>query len=165
MKQRGNVQSTNHHSFSLYRCLQVQDPKPAASANTIVSSNITFARCAGCGGWGKDLLRPSGFCGYCERKQRVNKQPAQQAQQAQQVQRARMGYSSSSSTIVSKTAEVLAQQPKLRMNKKRPGLLIISAINCSFQYSTVLSRKAEMGEVWHRPSGLWRKSRGIGTPS
>lgn len=93
----------------------MQQKAEVKSTATIVSSNITFVRCKCCGGWGTDLVRPSGMCAHCEGM----KQPTQQKQQVV----------AQTSSVHSRAADIYMMQPRLSMYKKRPCTpLIISSL-------------------------------------
>lgn len=90
------------------RCLQVKETQPSKQA-TVTSSNKTFIRCAGCGGWGTDLVRPSGKCAHCEQKG-TRRAVAASAQHPVMTQ----------PSVHSNAADIYMMQPRLSMYKKRP---------------------------------------------
>ena len=103
----------------------------------MTSSGVTFIRCKGCRGWGKDLLLPSGFCAYCSQKQgkiQVRQPAPVHSYQPSQSQ-------PSSSGMSSRASEILGMQPKLRMYKKRPGTLHSLFLSHSIESNIPLSRR------------------------
>lgn len=77
-------------------------------ARTITSSGVTFHRCKMCGGWGKDLLLPSGLCPHCTRLTTDRETKERAAEQS----------------VHSHAVDVLMMQPQLRKYKKRPGTVL-----------------------------------------
>ena len=67
-------------------------------------SDTPFPRCKHCGGWGKDLVRSSGFCLHCERLLHQSKststQQARQAHPTQSTQQIRQAHPTQSTQQV-----------------------------------------------------------------
>ena len=89
-------------------CLQNPSSQPASQVRTVVSSGVTFQRCTVCGGWGKDLLLPSGLCSHCTRLTTGRTEATQSAQSAAQ-------------PVYSHVVDALMMQPQLRKYKQRPS--------------------------------------------
>ena len=120
-----STQPTTTHSASL------------GGSNEVVSSGVTFIRCKGCRGWGKDLLLPSGFCEYCSQKQGKT-----QARQSAPVHSYQLPQSQTSPSVVaSRASEILGMQPKLRMYKKRPGTIYFLSLSYFVESNIPLSRR------------------------
>ena len=89
-------------------CLQNPSSQSASQVRTVVSSGVTFQRCKVCGGWGKDLLLPSGLCPHCTRLTTGRTEATQSAQSAAQ-------------PVHSHVVDALMMQPQLRKYKQRPS--------------------------------------------